>query len=62
MENEFRKIVGKLLWSTKKDFLKYAYNVRELFSYSSCPGKEQWDRVSRVIGFLLEKLDRVLKV
>ena len=36
--------------------------VRELSSYLSCPGEEHWDGVSRVIGFLSSKLDRVLKI
>jgi len=63
MEAEYRKIVGKLLWSsTKKDSPDCAKAVRELSSYLSCPGEEHWDGVSRVIGFLSSKLNRVLKI
>jgi hypothetical protein len=65
MEAEYHKIVGKLLWSTKKDSLDWCANaVCELSLYFlSCPGKEQhWDGVSRVFGFLSSKLDRVLKI
>ena len=62
MEAEYRKIVGKLLWSTKKDSPDCANAVRELSSYLSCPGEEQWDGISRVVGSLSSKLDRVIKI
>jgi histone deacetylase 1/2 len=62
MEGEYRKIVGKLLWSTKKDSPDCANAVRELSAHLSCPGEEQWHAVARVIGYLSNMEDRVLKL
>jgi hypothetical protein len=64
MEAEYRKLVGKLLWTTTKDSPHCCANavLSELSSYLSCPGKEYLDGVSRVIGFLSNNLDRVLKI
>ena len=54
--------MGKLLWSTKKDSPDCANAVRELSAHLSCPGEEQWHAVARVIGYLFNMEDRVLKL
>jgi hypothetical protein len=55
-------MVGKLLWTVKKESPDCANAVRELSAHLSNPGKEHWDAVGRVIGFLAGNTDRVLKM
>ena len=47
-EAEYRKMVGKLLWTVKKESPDCANAVRELSAHLSNPGKEHWDAVGRV--------------
>ena len=61
MEAEYRKMVGKLLWTVKKKNPDCANAVRELSAHLSNPGKEHWDAVGRIVGFLAGNTDRVLK-
>ena len=51
MESEYRKMVGKLLWTVKKESPDCANAVRELSAHLSNPGKEQWVAVARIVGF-----------
>jgi hypothetical protein len=62
MESEYRKMVGKLLWTVKKESPDCANAVRELSAHLSNPGKEQWVAVARIIGFLADNEERVLKM
>ncbi len=62
MEAEYRKMVGKLLWTVKKESPYCANVVSELSAHPSNPGQQHWDAVRRFIGFLSEKKDNVLKM
>ncbi len=62
MESEYCKMVGKLLWTVKKESPDCANAVRELSAHLSNPGKEHWDSVGRIIGFLADDRDRALKM
>jgi hypothetical protein len=62
MESEYRKIIGKLLWTVKKKSPDCANAVSELLAHLSNPGKEHWDSVGRIVGFLADNRDRALKM
>ncbi len=60
-EAEYRKTVEKLFWTVKKESPDCANALQELSAHLSNPGKEHWDAVGRVIGFLAGNTERVLK-
>jgi hypothetical protein len=62
MESKYRKMVGKLLWTVKKESPDCANAVRELSAHLSNPGRDQWDAVTRIVGFLAHNEERVLKM
>lgn len=62
METEYRKLVGKLLWTVKKESPDCANAVRELSAHLSSPGKLHWDAIGRIVGFLAGNRKRVLKM
>ncbi len=56
-KGEYRKMVGKILWTVKKESPDCANAVRELSAHLSNPSKEHCDAVGRVVGFLTGKTD-----
>ena len=62
METEYRKLVGKLLWTVKKESPDCANAVRELSAHLSSPGKLHWDAIGQIVGFLAGNRKQVLKM
>ena len=48
----YRKVLGKLMWFTKKLLPECANPIRELAMYMDNPGKEHWRALDRMIGYL----------
>ena len=62
MKTEYRKLVGKLLWTVKKESPDCAKAVREISAHLSSPGKLHWDKIGQIVGFLARNRKRVLKM
>ncbi len=51
-ETEYRKMVGKLLWTVKKESPNCANAVRAVHPHLSNPGMEHWDALEELLGSL----------
>jgi histone deacetylase 1/2 len=49
---EYRSLVGKLLFATKRTYPEIANPVRELAGHMDCPGEEHWRAMRRLVGYL----------
>jgi hypothetical protein len=58
----YRTAVGKLLWLVKKNAVDCSNIARELSSHMDKPGPDHWKAMERVIGFLNNNINRVLKL
>jgi Reverse transcriptase (RNA-dependent DNA polymerase)/Zinc knuckle len=52
MHEQYRSIVGKVLYLVKKVLPTCANSVRELSGFLDCPGTDHWKSVSRLSGYL----------
>ena len=55
MLDEFRSLLGKLLYYTVKIGLDCANAVRDLARHMSSPGVDQWRAMERVVGYRKDK-------
>ena len=61
--SEYRSLVGKILYLVKKVSPVCANACRELSQHLDNPGKEQWNALERLLGYLLLSYEnRVLKI
>ena len=60
-KTEFRKILGKLMWFTRKVMPECPNAIRELAMFMDNPGDEHWKAMTRLMGYI-KKEPAILKL
>jgi len=59
---DYRKILGKLMWFVKKTMPEAANPIRELASHMDKPGEQHWRAMERVVGYIKQNDPCVLRL